>query len=256
MDRFVCLTPVLQGLLAGLFTWAVTALGAMTAVLFKRENEKTLNVIIGLGAGIMLAACFWSLLLPAVESETARGALPYLIPSVGFICGGGFMLLSDMILDRFSSLSESKSSTLLTAAITLHNFPEGMAVGVAFGAAAAANESIAGALAVTLGIALQNFPEGAAISLPLIGQGVSRKKAILFGQLSGIVEPIGAVIGAALASRVTVALSFLLAFAAGAMIYVAVKELIPEIAEKYRNAACLALLLGFTLMTVMDVALG
>ncbi len=246
--------PYILGLAAGFFTWFVTALGALGVFFFKGDGKKTITRFLGSGAGVMLAASFWSLLLPAVDAERQRGSIPWLMPVIGFTGGFAFMMISGILLERSRRLDKGKRScALIVTAVTLHNFPEGMAVGVAFGAAGGAYAS---AIAVMLGIAIQNFPEGAAVSLPLYGQGMKRSKAFMYGQMSGVVEPIGALIGALLAQGAAAALPVLLSFAAGAMIFVAVHEIIPETDERYRAISTAWLCAGFSLMTLLDIALG
>ncbi len=257
-DEFIMIfktfPPYILGLAAGFFTWGVTALGALGVFFFKDDGKKTITRFLGAGAGVMLAASFWSLLLPAVEAERQRGSTPWLMPVIGFIGGFAFMMISEILLRKIRQIDkEKRSCALIVTAITLHNFPEGMAVGVAFGAAGGAYAS---AIAVMLGIAIQNFPEGAAVSLPLYGQGIKRSKAFMYGQMSGAVEPIGALIGALLAQGVSAALPLLLSFAAGAMIFVAVHEIIPGSDEKYRTVSTVWLCAGFSLMTLLDIALG
>jgi ZIP family zinc transporter len=269
MDWFSSLSPVLQALLGTLFTWFVTALGAAMVFLFRAVNRRLLNSMLGFAAGVMIAASFWSLLAPALEMASG-GPLPAWVPAaVGFLLGGAFLWVVDRILPHLHlglPIEEAEGirtswqrSILLVMAITLHNIPEGLAVGVAFGAVGAGlpAASLAGAVALAIGIGLQNFPEGAAVSIPLRREGMSRLKAFWYGQLSGIVEPIAAVIGAATVLLVRPLLPYALAFAAGAMIYVVVEELIPESqSDKNTDAATVGAMLGFVLMMVLDVALG
>ncbi|WP_027634627.1 ZIP family metal transporter [Clostridium hydrogeniformans] len=269
MDYFKNLSPVLQALVAALFTWGVTALGAALVFFFKTINRKVLDGMLGFAAGVMIAASFWSLLAPAIEMEEAAGGKAWIPAAVGFLLGGLFLFAVDKILPHLHlglDTSEAEGiktswqrSVLLVLAITLHNIPEGLAVGVAFGALGANLEaaSFAGAVALALGIGLQNFPEGAAVSIPLRREGHSRFKSFMYGQASGIVEPIAAVIGAAAVVHIERMLPYALSFAAGAMIYVVVEELIPESqAEGNTDLATLATLIGFTIMMVLDVALG
>jgi ZIP family zinc transporter len=269
MDWFSSLSPILQALLGTLFTWFVTALGAAVVFFFRSVDRRLLNSMLGFAAGVMIAASFWSLLAPALEMA-ADGPLPAWIPAAaGFLLGGAFLWGVDRILphlhlglpveDAEGIRTEWQRSILLVLAITLHNIPEGLAVGVAFGAAAAGlpSASIAGAAALALGIGLQNFPEGAAVSVPLRREGMSPLRSFWYGQLSGVVEPIAAVLGAAAVLLVRPILPYALAFAAGAMIYVVVEELIPESqSEKNSDAATIAAMLGFALMMVLDVALA
>jgi ZIP family zinc transporter len=269
MEWFSTLSPILQALLATAFTWFVTALGAAMVFLFRSVNRRLLNAMLGFAAGVMIAASFWSLLAPALEMA-ADGPLPEWIPAAaGFLLGGAFLWGVDRVLPHLHlglPIEEAEGlrtgwqrSILLVMAITLHNIPEGLAVGVAFGAVGAGlpAASLAGAAALALGIGLQNFPEGAAVSIPLRREGFSRRRAFWYGQASGLVEPVAAVLGAAAVLLVRPLLPYALAFAAGAMIYVVVEELIPESqSDKNTDAATLGAMLGFALMMVLDVALG
>ncbi len=263
------LSPVLLALAATMFTWLVTALGAGMVFFFKTINRKILDTMLGFAAGVMIAASFWSLLAPAIEMSEEAGKLPWLAPFIGFLAGGAFLKLADSLLPHLHigapvEKAEGVKTTwqrsiLLVTAITLHNIPEGLAVGVAFGAAASgsAPAAIAGAVVLAVGIGLQNFPEGAAVSIPLRREGLSRGRSFFYGQLSGMVEPIAGVIGAAAVIVMKPILPYALAFAAGAMIYVVVEELIPE-AQTSGNSdfATIGTMLGFALMMLMDVALG
>ncbi|MDA3846372.1 MAG: ZIP family metal transporter [Vallitaleaceae bacterium] len=265
--------PVEQALIATLFTWFVTALGASLVFFFKTINKRVLNIMLGFAAGVMIAASFWSLLAPSIELADELGQTAWLTAAIGFLAGGGFLLLVDKTLPHLhigfdTSKAEGvktswQRSVLLVLAITLHNIPEGLAVGVAFGAVAVGvggSATIAGAIALAIGIGLQNFPEGAAVSIPLRREGFSRKKAFLYGQASGIVEPIAGVIGAIAVISMRSMLPYALAFAAGAMIYVVVEELIPESQigdESSRtDLATIGCMVGFAVMMVLDVALG
>lgn len=269
---FIELDAIAQALIAGLFTWGMTALGASLVFFMRRINRKLLDLMLGFAAGVMIAASVWSLLLPAIDMAEARGLPSWLPAAVGFLVGGVFLRIADQFLPHLhigARRSEAEGvsttwrrATLLVLAITLHNIPEGLAVGVAFGAAASqldisTSATLAGAVALALGIGLQNFPEGAAVSMPLRGEGVSRAKAFWYGQLSGVVEPISAVLGAAAVLAVEPMLPYALAFAAGAMIYVVVEELIPE-SQRHGNTdlATLGTMGGFTVMMILDVALG
>jgi len=265
--------PVQQALIGTLFTWGVTAFGASLVFFFKEINKKVLNGMLGFAAGIMIAASFWSLLAPAIEMAGELGQIAWITAAVGFLFGGGFLYLVDKTLPHLhmgldSSQAEGvktqwQRSILLVMAITLHNIPEGLAVGVAFGAVAASGSStatLAGAVALAIGIGLQNFPEGAAVSIPLRREGLSRTKAFLYGQASGLVEPIAGVIGAFAVISMKPILPYALAFAAGAMIYVVVEELIPEAQREEGGSktdiATIGCMIGFTIMMVLDVALG
>ena len=269
MSEFSQLHPVLQALLGGLFTWSVTALGAALVFSKRKLSQKLEDSMLGFAAGVMIAASFWSLLAPAVELSQGLGSWKWVPPVLGFLAGGFVLRLIDNFLPhlhpRFDkSQAEGvpttwQRSTLLVLAITLHNIPEGLAVGVAFGGAAHGLEGmdLTGAVALTLGIALQNFPEGSAVALPLRLDGMSKGKSFWYGQLSAVVEPLAAVLGAAAVTLVQPMLPYALAFAAGAMIYVVVEELIPG-AQLHGNtdlatAWCIG---GFALMMGLDVGLG
>jgi len=269
MDTFASLSPVLQALLATLFTWALTAAGAATVFLSHQVSRKILDAMLGFAAGVMIAASYWSLLAPAIEMSRDHPLGSWFPAALGFLAGGIFLRLLDKILPHLhlnTPLEKAEGiktqwerSVLLVLAITLHNIPEGLAVGVAFGAAGAGlpSASLAGALALTLGIAIQNFPEGMAVSFPLRREGLSRRKAFWYGQLSGAVEPLAGVAGAAAVLLARPALPYALAFAAGAMIFVVIEELVPESqAGGNGDLATLGALVGFTLMMVLDVALG
>lgn len=261
--------PILLALGATLFTWFVTALGASMVFFFKSINKKILNSMLGFAAGVMIAASFWSLLKPAIEMSEANGSIPWLPAVVGFLSGGAFLLLIDKILphlhmglsiDKAEGIKTSwQRSVLLVLAITLHNIPEGLAVGVAFGALANNPDvgMLAGAVVLAMGIGLQNFPEGAAVSIPLRREGFSRFKAFTYGQLSGIVEPMAGVVGAYLVLTITPLLPYALSFAAGAMIFVVVEELIPESQSgNETDLSTIGAMLGFATMMFLDVALG
>ncbi|MBN1523991.1 MAG: ZIP family metal transporter [Spirochaetales bacterium] len=269
MEWFIALHPIAQALLATLFTWGVTAFGASMVFFFKSLNRRVLDGMLGFAAGVMTAASFWSLLAPAIDLSRELGIIVWIPPVVGFLAGGVFLRVVDRILPHLH-LGEPveqaegikttwKKSVLLILAITLHNIPEGLAVGVAFGAVAAniPGAGIPAAIALALGIGLQNFPEGAAVSVPLRREGLSRKKAFFFGQLSGIVEPIAGVAGAALALSMRDVLPYALSFAAGAMIFVVVEEVIPESqANGNAHIATLGAMLGFAVMMALDVGLA
>lgn len=270
IEWFKELHPVVQALLATCFTWGVTALGAALVFFFKEINRRLLNSMLGFASGVMIAASFWSLLAPAIEMTEESGGLPWLPAVVGFLGGGTFLWITDKTLphlhpgmpqDKAEGIKTSwERSVLLVLAITLHNIPEGLAVGVAFGAlgAGSTEASLSAALALALGIGIQNFPEGAAVSIPLRREGMSRFKSFLYGQASGIVEPIAGVIGAAAVIFMKPLLPYALSFAAGAMIYVVVEELIPEghKDEKHSDAVTVGAMIGFAVMMFLDVALG
>lgn len=263
------INPILLALIATLFTYGVTALGAALVFFFKEINQKVLNTMLGFAAGVMIAASFWSLLNPAIEMATAMGMNPVLTAVLGFLSGGAFLLLVDHVLphlhpgldiDKAEGVKTSwQRSVLLVLAITLHNIPEGLAVGVAFGAlgVAGTSSSLGAAIALAIGIGIQNFPEGAAVSIPLRRERVSMGKAFFIGQASGIVEPIAGVLGAVLVVSMQPLLPFALAFAAGAMIYVVVEELIPE-AQQHGSSdfSTTGAMIGFAVMMLLDVALG
>lgn len=269
-NLFLAQSPVMQAFIATLFTWGVTALGASLVFFFKRMNQKVLDAMMGFAAGVMIAASFWSLLAPAIAMSEEMGTFPKWVPAlVGFLSGGIFLAFMDKVLPHLHpglSITEAEGpktslrrSILLVLAITLHNIPEGLAIGVAFGAVAYGMPSatIGAAIALAIGIGLQNFPEGTAVSVPLRREGMSRRKAFFYGQLSGIVEPIAGVLGAMLVLSMQVILPFALAFAAGAMIFVVVEELIPESQlQKNTDLATLATLAGFAVMMTLDVALS
>jgi ZIP family zinc transporter len=261
--------PVLLALLATLFTWFLTALGSSLVFFFKSLNKKILNSMLGFAAGVMIAASFWSLLKPAIEMTEESGGIPWLPAVIGFLLGGAFLYLIDRILPHLHlGLSIDKAegiktpwqrSVLLVLAITLHNIPEGLAVGVAFGALASNSDPsiLTGAIALAIGIGLQNFPEGAAVSIPLRREGFSRLKAFNYGQLSGIVEPIAGVLGAYLVLMISPLLPYALSFAAGAMIFVVVEELIPESQSgNETDLSTIGAMIGFATMMFLDVALG
>ena len=261
--------PVVQALFATLFTWALTALGASMVFAFKSINRKVLNGMLGFAAGVMIAASFWSLLAPAIEMAEHTSTPAWIPAAVGFLSGGAFLFAVDKILPHLhlnNPIEEAEGiktswqrSVLLVLAITLHNIPEGLAVGVAFGAVAAGfpSASLAGAIALAIGIGIQNFPEGAAVSIPLRREGFSRFKSFAYGQASGIVEPIAGVIGAAAVIAMKPILPYALSFAAGAMIYVVVEELIPESQlDSKTDVSTIGAMVGFTIMMILDVALG
>ncbi len=266
--------PVWLALLATLFTWAVTTLGAAVVLFARQVSQKYMDASLGVAAGVMIAASFWSLLAPAIDmaEQEGYGQWKWIPPLIGFLLGAVFLRVTDKLLphlhpgmqmDQAEGPKTSwQRSTLLVLAITLHNIPEGLAVGVAFGAAAGMTGAdqaaqLGAAAALALGIGLQNFPEGSAVALPLRREGMSRPRALWYGQLSGMVEPISGVVGAALVVFVTPILPYALAFAAGAMIFVAAEELIPESqANQNVDLATMGVILGFSIMMSLDVALG
>ncbi|MDP7639615.1 MAG: ZIP family metal transporter [Candidatus Hydrogenedentes bacterium] len=263
------LNPVTQAFLATLFTWGVTALGAALVFFAKMTNQKLLDGMLGAAAGVMIAASYWSLLAPAIEMGEASGGIPWLPAATGFLAGGAFLWMTDKILPHLHpgfKIEEAEGiqtswrrSTLLVLAITLHNIPEGLAIGVAFGAVAAGfpGATLGAAVALALGIGIQNFPEGTAVAMPLRREGMGRFKAFMYGQASGVVEPMAAVVGAGLVLLMQPILPYALAFAAGAMIFVVAEELIPESQkEGDTDVPTIGLMCGFTIMMVLDVALG
>ena len=269
MDWFLGQPPLLQALIATCFTWFVTALGAAMVFLFRDFNRKILDGMLGFAAGVMIAASFWSLLSPAIEIAESNGTPGWIPAGLGFFLGGITLLGIDRILPHLHLGFPTESaegvktswqrSVLLVLAITMHNFPEGLAVGVAFGAVAAGfpSASVAGAIALALGIGIQNFPEGLAVSMPLRREKLSPFKSFLYGQFSGMVEPIAGVIGAVAVIFVQPLLPYALAFAAGAMIYVVVEELIPEAQlAKNTDLSTITTIVGFLVMMVLDVALS
>lgn len=268
LEHLTAYHPATQALLATLFTWSVTALGASLVFFFKKINQQVLDSMMGFAAGVMIAASFWSLLAPAIEMSPSVSNLPSWAPAlIGFMSGGIFLSVIDKILphvhpslalEQAEGISTNwRRSVLLVLAITLHNIPEGLAVGVAFGAVVhnMPTATIGAAVALAIGIGLQNFPEGTAVSVPLRREGMSRLKAFWYGQLSGAVEPVFGVLGALAVLTVKPMLPFAMSFAAGAMIFVVVEELIPE-SQRAGNTdlATLATLLGFSAMMVLDVA--
>jgi len=258
------LSPLVQTLIATLFTWGMTAMGAATVFFFKNTNQKVMDGMLGFSAGVMVAASFWSLLEPSIEAAGAMGVVKWLPATLGFLAGGLFLRLVDRFLPHFhieegktEGIKTSWSRTVLLAlAITMHNIPEGLSVGVGFGAAGlrAGGANVAGAAVLALGIGIQNFPEGAAVSLPLRRQGMSRWKSFFYGQLSGVVEPIAAVIGVLLVTIMQPLMPYALAFAAGAMIYVVADEVVPE-ANMSGNGhlATMGTMIGFAVMMMLDV---
>ncbi len=259
------INPIIAALLATLFTYAITVLGAALVFFFKKINKNFMDAMLGFAAGVMVAASFFSLLAPSIEMANSLKMNSWLTAFLGFFSGGVLLFIGDKIYDFFmSKKKKEKSSSLkrclmLVSSISLHNIPEGMAVGVAFGSLAynLNGATPLAAIILAFGIGLQNFPEGTAVSVPLRREGFSRKRAFFWGQFSGIVEPIAGVIGALLVLKIRIILPFLLAFAAGAMIYVVVQELIPESqTNEKKDLMALFTLIGFSIMMILDVALG
>ena len=269
IQYFESINPVLAAFYASLFTWILTALGASLVFFFKGMNRGLLDGMLGFTGGVMVAASFWSLLAPGIAMSPGEGFVKVLPSAIGFGLGALFLYGLDKILPHLHiNFKESEKegikspwhrTTLLVSAITMHNIPEGLAVGVLFGGVAAGvpEATIGGAVALALGIGIQNFPEGIAVSMPLRRQGVSRFKSFWYGQLSAIVEPVAAVFGALAVTFFTPILPYALAFAAGAMIFVVVEEVIPETQrDKYTDIATLGFIGGFIVMMTLDVALG
>lgn len=268
-EWFLTLSPVMQALIGTCFTWFMTGLGAGLVFFFKKIERKAMDGMLGCAAGVMIAASFWSLLSPAISMVEEAGGIPWIPALVGFLSGGAFLWAVDKVLPHLHPgfptqeaegvKTSWQRSVLLVSAITLHNIPEGLAVGVAFGAAAAGHPaaSIGAAVALAIGIGIQNFPEGAAVSVPLRREGMSRFKSFMYGQFSGMVEPIAGVLGAVAVIYMQPILPYALSFAAGAMIYVVAEELIPESqAEKHSDIATIGVMVGFAIMMTLDVALG
>lgn len=263
INYFLNLTPIYQALLAGTFTFLVTTLGAAVVFFFKSVNKNIMDSMLAISAGIMLSASFFSLLNPAIEIADELKLTTWIVVLSGLMVGGLLLYVGDKVLDHFSKNNQRnfslKRCAMLFTSITLHNIPEGLVVGVAFGAIAygADKAAIFSAISLTIGIALQNFPEGSAISLPLRREGISRFKSFLFAMLSGIVEPISAVIGALLVMKIQIILPFILSFAAGAMIFVISMELIPESQNNNKkDLMALLTLIGFAAMMILEITLG
>ena len=261
MSNFIFnLNPIIQALLATLFTWAVTALGAALVFMFKRIHKNILDSMLGIAAGVMIAASFWSLLSPSIEMANVLKINIILSVAGGFLSGGLLLFIGDKFINKMQNKSSNLKRTLmLIVSITLHNIPEGLAVGVAFGSTLYGLDgaTLMSAWTLAIGIGIQNFPEGTAVSVPLRREGFSRKKSFIYGMLSGIVEPISGVLGALLVLKVRIILPFLLAFAAGAMIYVVIQELIPESqTNENKEVISMCTLIGFTIMMLLDVLLS
>lgn len=269
VETFTSMHPVTQALLATCFTWFLTALGASFVFFLIKVNRALLDGMLGFAAGVMIAASYWSLLAPAIEMAEESSVPGWIPAAVGFLLGAACLRLIDKVLphlhlwlptDQAEGVHTTwRRTTLLVVAITMHNIPEGLAVGVAFGAVASGipSATLAGAVVLALGIGIQNFPEGMAVSMPLRREGMSRGKSFFYGQLSAVVEPIAGVIGAATVIIARPILPYALAFAAGAMIFVVVEEVIPE-SQRGGNhdIATMGTMIGFTVMMILDVALG
>ena len=261
MSNFIFnLNPIIQALLATLFTWAVTALGAALVFMFKKIHKNILDSMLGIAAGVMIAASFWSLLSPSIEMANVLKINIILSVAGGFLSGGLLLFIGDKVMNKMQNKSSNLKRTLmLIVSITLHNIPEGLAVGVAFGSTLYGLDgaTLMSAWTLAIGIGIQDFPEGTAVSVPLRREGFSRNKSFIYGMLSGIVEPISGVLGALLVLKVRIILPFLLAFAAGAMIYVVIQELIPESqTNENKEVISMCTLIGFTIMMLLDVLLG
>lgn len=266
MNEFLLgLSPVYQALLAGIFTWGITLLGASVVFFFKKVNSTIMNGLLGFSAGVMLAASFFSLIDPAIKMADSLNQVGFIVVSIGFLLGAALLLLGDYFFGliekkrNLKTTDQKKRCMMLISSITIHNIPEGLVMGVSFGSLMyhISGSSLISCLTLALGIGIQNFPEGSAVSLPLRREGYSRKKAFFIGQLSAIVEPISAVIGAILVMKIKTLLPYLLALAAGAMIFVVIGELIPESQkDKNKNLMTIFTIIGFTVMMFLDVALG
>jgi ZIP family zinc transporter len=269
MEWFTGANPILQALVATLFTWGMTAVGAGAVFFFREVNRRLLDAALGFAAGVMIAASFWSLLAPSIAMSAAMGMVEWVPPLVGFVSGAMAMRVADWLLPHVHLFAPATAAegvrtslhrtALLVLAITLHNIPEGLAVGVAFGAVQSGLEgsSLGAAIALALGIGLQNLPEGTAVSVPLRREGLSRARSFYYGQLSAWVEPVSGVVGAAAVVLMRPILPYALAFAAGAMIFVVVEEVIPESQTGgHPDVATAGAILGFAIMMVLDVALG
>lgn len=265
MESIQNLNPVILALVAGIFTWGMTAIGSLCVFLTKEPNRKLLDSMLGFAAGVMVAAAYWSLLAPAVVMSTGGTVPKWLPPAFGFVLGSSFMLMVDRLLphlhpgfpveEKEGIKTNLRRTTLLVLAITLHNIPEGMSIGVAFGSISKSVSAFVAAITLTFGIGIQDVPEGAAVAMPIRSEGISRWRSFNYGQLSAIVEPIGAFLAALMVTTFQPIMAYALAFAAGAMMYVVVEEVIPE-SQKAGNAdlATISTLVGFVLMMILDVA--
>lgn len=263
IEIFENFNPILQAFIATMVTYGFTVLGSALVYPFKNVNRSIMDAMLGMAGGLMIAASFFSLLSPAIEEATALGQTAWFVISIGFLLGGVLLFITDKIsshfLDRHPNAKEKKRIFMLLFSITIHNIPEGLVVGLAFGALAtnSASASLTSACLLALGIGIQNFPEGSALSIPMRRDGMSANRAFFLGQISGVVEPIAGVIGALLIIKIHFILPFALAFAAGAMIYVVVEEIIPESqTNKRKDLMALFTIIGFLIMMILDVALG
>lgn len=270
VDWYLSIDPIWQATLAGVFTWLMTALGSSVVFLFHEVNDKLLAIMNGFAAGVMIAASYWSLLAPSIEyaEQNGYGIWSFVPALIGFLVGGFFLRIVDGVVPHIHKRTKGKEeteglpsslspTTLLFLAIMIHNIPEGLAIGVAFGAVGEGASTLASAVVLALGIGLQNFPEGAALSMPIRAEGRSKKHAFNMGQSSALVEIISATIGAWLVTQITVILPYALAFAAGAMVFVCIEELIPSSQTNgHSEIATIAFMIGFAIMMTLDVALG
>lgn len=260
MEFFYELNPIYQSLIAGLFTFFVTSLGAASVFLFKKTNKTLLDIFLSISAGVMIAASFFSLINPAIEMSENLNLIPIVVLLVGILSGTLLLYISDKIFSKKIKMSNDKKRvSLLFFSIMMHNIPEGMAIGVAFGSVIYGLDgaTIGAAISLAIGIGIQNFPEGSAISLPLIGTGMKKTKAFLYGSLSAIVEPVASVLGTLLVLKLNVFLPYLLSFAAGAMLYVVIEEIIPESQNtEKKDLMAFITLLGFCLMMSLDIILS
>lgn len=260
LNFFYGLNPSIQALLASIFTFLITSFGAASVFLFKKYNKTLLDIFLSFSAGVMIAASFFSLINPAMEMSKNLGLVPINVLVIGILGGTLLLFIGDKLFERKIKISKDKKRiSLLIFSIVLHNIPEGMAIGVAFGSVVYGLDgaTVGAAITLAIGIGIQNFPEGSAISLPLLGSGISKTKAFIVGSLSAIVEPISAVIGAILVLKVNIILPYLLAFAAGAMLYVVVEEIIPESQNtEKKDLMAFITILGFSLMMILDIVLG
>ena len=257
-DWFINLNYIYQALIATLFTYIMTALGASIVFFFRKISKNIMDAMLGFAAGVMTAASYFSLLSPAIEASIELNLTPWLITFIGFFSGGIILFIADKILSKLLN-KKNKRVLMLISSITIHNIPEGLAVGIAFGSVyyGLTGATTLSAILLAIGIGLQNFPEGSAVSIPLIRDGISRKKAFFYGQLSAVVEPIAGVLGAILVLKARILLPFALSFAAGAMIYVVVSELIPESqSNEKKEIMAIFTIIGFSIMMLLDVALG
>lgn len=260
INYFYGLNPVIQSLIAGLFTFLITAFGSASVFLLKKFNKNLLDVFLSISAGVMIAASFFSLINPAIDMAENLRLIPVIVLTIGILSGTLLLYIGDKFFQNRINISKNKKRiSMLIFSITLHNIPEGMAIGVAFGSVVYGlnGATVSAAIALAIGIGIQNFPEGSAISLPLVGSGESKIKSFIIGSLSAIVEPISALIGAILVLKVSIILPYLLAFAAGAMLYVVIEEIIPESQNtEKKDLMAFITIIGFTIMMILDITLG